>query len=185
MTKSVVADLVDVNKLVEAAIEHAMMTIKIRSISPKGICFLVMFTATAKKIMNDVWAPMSLLRRKTYEQGRRTPSRLGAELIALSRALAEARWMRSMWLETMYDDYDPIKNDEFEKKTPLVAVVDRKPLFDRARSSTATIKDKRHAIEMHIVRDELDTRNIHLRWVATYQLLGDISSRRGVFVWIC
>ena len=44
------------------------------------------------------------------------------------------------------------------------------------------IKDKRHAIEMLIVKEDLRTRNIHVRWVVTFQMLGDVLTKRGVSV---
>ena len=33
---------------------------------------------------------------------------------------------------------------------------------------------------MLIVKEDLRAHNIHLRWVATYQMLGDILTKRGV-----
>ena len=57
----------------------------------------------------------------------------------------------------------------------MCAIVDNKPLFDHANSKNNTnIKDKRHAIEMLIVKEDLRAHNIHLCPVVTYQMLGDI-----------
>lgn len=201
VTQSVVEDLVDTNRLVACVHEHANMKVKIKHIPPKDMCFMAvsdaawanasekfsqagyMVAAVDKKMMHDVWATFSLLRWKSYKQDRRTPSTLGAELFALSRALAETRWMRSMWCEAMFAEYSVKEDDVWEKKVPILAIVDNKPLFDHTRAGNNTnIRDKRHAIEMLIVKEDLSTHHIHLRWVATYQMLGDILTKKGVSV---
>lgn len=201
VTQSVVEDLVDTNRLVACVHEHADMKVKIKHIPPKDMCFMAvsdaawanasekfsqagyMVAAADKKMMHDVWATFSLLRWKSYKQDRRTPSTLGAELFALSRALAETRWMRSMWCEAMFAEYTVKEDDVWEKKVPILAIVDNKPLFDHTRAGNNTnIRDKRHAIEMLIVKEDLSTHHIHLRWIATYQMLGDILTKRGVSV---
>ena len=199
VSKSVVSDLVDVNRLVKRVHELADLKVKIKSIKPENLCFLAvsdaawanaldrfsqagyMIAAVDNQIMRDVWADFSLLRWKSFKQDPRTPSTLGAELYALSRSLAEARWMRSMWLEAVNHE-DSIREDEkWEKQTPVCAIVDNKPLYDHANSKNNTsIKDKRHAIEMLIVKEDLRAHNIHLRWVATYQMIGDILTKIGV-----
>ena len=47
-------------------------------------------------VSNDKWADVSPLRWKSWKLDRRTQSTLGAELMALSRALAEGDWIRSL-----------------------------------------------------------------------------------------
>ena len=197
--QSVVADLIDVNRLVAAAHEGAETTIKIKSIKANDICFLAvsdaawanvpslcsqagyMVAAIHKKIMSNCWSDFSLLRWKSYKQDRRIPSTLGAELIALSRAIAETRWIRSMWHEAVNYDYRLPEDKSWDQAIPIVAIVDNKPLYDHAKSEVNnSIKDKRHAIEMLIVKNDLRAHNIQLRWVATYQMVGDILTKKGV-----
>ena len=199
VAKSVVEDMCDINRLVKSVHDNAHMKIKIKSIKPQDVGFLsvsdaawanadqlcsqagYMIAVVDKKIMRDVWADLSLLRWKSYKQDRKTPSTLGAELFALSRSLAETRWMRSMWMEANYADYKISEDSMWDERIPICAIVDNKPLFDHTNSSHNTnIKDKRHAIEMLIVKDDLRAHNIHLRWVATYQMIGDILTKRGV-----
>ena len=201
VTQSVVEDLVDTNRLVACVHEHANMKVKVKHIPPKDVGFMAvsdaawanadekfsqagyMVAAIDKRMMHDVWATFSLLRWKSYKQDRRTPSTLGAELFALSRAMAETRWMRSMWCEAVYMEYTVKEDEVWEKKVPILAIVDNKPLFDHTKAGNNTnIKDKRHAIEMLIVKEDLRTHHIHLRWVATYQMLGDVLTKRGVSV---
>ena len=58
---------------------------------------------------------------------------------------------------------------------PICTVVDNKPLFNTKSTYNTNIRDKRHALEIFIVKDAL-----HLRWVATYHMLGDILTKRSV-----
>ena len=65
----------------------------------------------------------------------------------------------------------------------MCAIVDKKPLYDHAKSINGNnIKDKRHAIQMLIVKEDLRTHNIHVRRVVTFQMLGDVLTKRGVSV---
>lgn len=47
--------------------------------------------AVDNRIVNDVWATFSLLRWQTYKQEGKTQ---GAEMMSLSWAMTEARWMK-------------------------------------------------------------------------------------------
>jgi hypothetical protein len=198
---SVVSDLLDVNRLVPQVHDLSELTIQIKSIPTENVCFMAIFDAAwpnapglfsqagcmiaamDKRIMKNTWGEFSLLRWKSFKQDRRTPSTLGAELIALSRSLAEGRWMKSMWLEANYHDYTLGENTKWQSQVPMCAIVDNKPLYDHAKSINGNnIKDKRHAIEMLIVKEALRTPTIHVRRVATFQMLGDVLTKRGVSV---
>ena len=72
-------------------------------------------------------------------------------------------------------------NVRWEKRLKLIAVVDNKPVFDHVHNThNHNIRDKRHALEMLIAKDEVNTRGIILRWVATTQMIGDILTKKGV-----
>lgn len=144
-----------------------------------------MIAGIHKNMLQDRWADFSLLRWKSYKQDRRTPSTLGAELYALSRSMAETRWVRSIWLEATQPTYRIQEDTKWEQLVPICAVVDNKPLFDHARSThNHSVKDKRHAIEMLIVKEDLRAHNIHLRWVATYHMISDVLTKLGVSDWL-
>ena len=158
VTQSVVADLIDVNRLVAAAHEGAETTIKIKSIKANDICFLAvsdaawanapslcsqagyMVAAVDKKIMSNCWSDFSLLRWKSYKQDRRAPSTLGAELIALSRAIAETRWIRSMWHEAVNYTIDFRKTSHGIKQLQLLQLwtTNRCMTMQSLRSTTAS-----------------------------------------------
>ena len=63
-----------------------------------------MTMAANKELKNEVWAAASPLRWKSYKLERRTQSTLGAELMAIARAVAEANWMRSLWAEACHEN---------------------------------------------------------------------------------
>jgi valyl-tRNA synthetase len=78
-----------------------------------------------------------------------------------------------MWIETNYSDYKISKDSKWDEKIPIYTILDNKPLFDHTNSNHNTnIKDKRHAIEMFIVKDDLRVHCVYLRWVVTYQMIG-------------
>ena len=105
------------------------LTIKIKHISTKDVAFLAvsdsawanspdlcsqagfMVAAIDKKMVKNAWGDFSLLRWKSFKQDRKTPSTLGAEMMALSRAIAKSRWLRSMWLEALNYEYTIKDND--------------------------------------------------------------------------
>ena len=51
--------------------------------------------------------------------------------------------------------------------------MDCKPIYDHCLGEQSTIRDKRLAIEMLIVRRDLRNQNSELRWVDTRQMLSD------------
>ena len=59
--------------------------------------------------------------------------------------------------------------------------MDNKLLFDHTRAThNHNIGDKRSATEMLIVKEDVQKRNVSVRWVATYQMVGDILTKIGV-----
>ena len=59
------------------------------------------------------------------------------------------------------------------KEIPIVVAVDSKPVFDHVHSQVVTIRDKRIAIEMLLVKQDVASRNIQLKLVPTYQMIAD------------
>ena len=55
----------------------------------------------------------------------------------------------------------------------MIAVTDNKPIYDHAHGDGVTVKDKRIAIDMIIVRNDLKNQKITLRWVDTRQMIVD------------
>ena len=197
VSKAQVEHLVETNKLVSLARENAAMAIRILPIPVSELSFVVlsdaswanasekcsqagyMIAAVDSMLQQGHWGRMSLLRWCSYKQDRQAHSTLGAELLALSRALAEARWLRSIWCEAVYAKYELQDDKSWSNKVQLTAVVDCKPVYDHTKSSTVSLKDKRMAIEMLLVKNDIKVHNITLKWIATKQMIVDVLTKLG------
>lgn len=69
-------------------------------------------------------------------------STLGAELLSASRAIAECKWVRSLWCEAVFGAYSIEADKVFSPRIPLCV---SKPVFDHCNSEVVIIKDKRLA----------------------------------------
>ena len=93
--------------------------------------------------------------------------------MGLARAIAEGDWIRSLFAEALQSDYvlreDKMRRQHFE----MVAITDNKPIFDHVQGDGVVVKDKRMAIDMLVVRADLKSQKIMLRWVDTRQMIVD------------
>ena len=100
--------------------------------------------------------------------------------MALSRGIARGNWIRSLWAEAVYEDYDLHQDFEYRRKVPLIAAIDNKPIYDHVHADGAAIKDKRMAIDMLLVKRDIARDNIILRWIDTKQMLCDCMTKTSV-----
>lgn len=186
-----VSDLIEANKLVAKIRDFSHVRIWIQSIPiHEGVLlvssdaswannqdltsqagYMVLFAH--RSVTENKVAAISPLRWKSYKQERHTQSTLGAELMGISRAIAEANWMRSLFAEALHDNYELCRDQEFREQMMMVVTCDNKPIYDHTCGDVVVVKDKRMAIEMLIVRRDIRKNNIVLRWVATKQMLVD------------
>ena len=197
VNSATVADLIDVNKLVSLTHDNCSACVWVKSIpvselqfvmlsdaawaNAQGLCSQAgyMIAACDKRLSQGEWGTFSVLRWKSYKQDRQTHSTLGAELLALSRGIAEARWVRSMWCEAVNYQYDLRRDGDWSNKLPITAVIDCKPVYDHTQSATVAVKDKRMAIEMLLVKADMAKHQISLRWMATKQMIVDVLTKKG------
>ena len=134
-----VKDIVEDNRAVAMARDFASMEMVVKPIPEQEVEFCVWSdaswaNATEKKsqggyliaavhcgLRKGSWATVSPLQWKSYKQDRPVASTLGAELLALSRALAEAKWIRSLWSEAMNAGYTLETNDKWSAQVPITA----------------------------------------------------------------
>ncbi|CAE7255667.1 RE1 [Symbiodinium sp. CCMP2592] len=194
---AVVNDLIELNKLVSMAHDGREAHIWIKSIPVDQVQFCVltdaawangkdccsqagyMVAACDHRLPAGEWGEFSVMRWKSYKQDRQTHSTLGAELLSLSRGLAEARWIRSMWCEATCAEYELQNDFEWSTRIPITAVIDCKPVYDHAQSATVAIKDKRMAIEMLLLKEDIGRFNVQLKWMATKQMIVDVLTKKG------
>ncbi len=166
INRATIDDLISANKLIAKIKDLSHTKIMIQSIPFSEAMVLVAsdsswgntddlgnqagyFTLLAHQdIDKKVWATVSPLRWQSYKVDRKTPSTLGAELIAVSRAIAEGNWLRSMFGEALNFNYELHRDKEFRDGLKLNVLVDCKPIYDHVQGEQSIIKDKRLAIEM-------------------------------------
>ncbi|CAE7240458.1 RE1 [Symbiodinium sp. CCMP2592] len=186
-----VQEMIDANKLVARIKDLSKVKIKYRPIPVDQVMFLAvsdaswsntddlktqagyMTMAVDREIRNEVWAKMSPLRWKSYKLERRTQSTLGAELMAIARAVAEANWMRSLWAEASHREYNLREDLKFRNLTPMMVATDNKPIYDHSQGDGIVVKDKRVAIDMLLLKSDLSDSNVVLRWLDTKQMVVD------------
>lgn len=126
-----------------------------------------------KQVAQNQWSDVSPLRWKSWKLERKTQSTLGAELMAVSRAVAEGDWIRSMFAEARQHDYVLTDDKKRRQQLDLMIITDNKPIFDHSQGDGVTIKDKRTAIDMLILKSDLKSERTVLRWVDTRQMTVD------------
>lgn len=61
----------------------------------------------------------------------------------------------------------------------MTAVVDNKPIYDHCLGDGIVVRDKRMAIDMLVVRSDLRSQSIQIRWVDTRQMIVDCLTKLG------
>ena len=191
VSSATIDDLISANKLIAKIRDFAHTKITVQSI-PLDQAVLVVASDSSWGNSDDLgnqaryftmlahsdidlkqWATISPMRWKSYKVDRKTPSTLGAELIAVSRAISEGNWMRSLLAEALHVKYYLDCDKMFRERIKLMVLVDCKPIYDHVQGEQTVIKDKRLAIEMLIVRRDLRNQNSELRWIDTRQMISD------------
>ena len=133
VSKAVVGDLIEVNKVISQVHDHSTTEIKILPIPIQNLEIGVwsdvsfanaevhksqggyMVCVVEKGLKENKWSKVSPWRWRSFKQDRQTASTLGAELLTMSRAVAEAKWLRSMWTEIMCPSYTLESDRELTK----------------------------------------------------------------------
>ena len=145
-----VNDLIEVNRLISLARDYSRSYVWIKPIPIANLQFCVltdaawanaagycsqagyMIAGCDSRLAAGEWGTFSILRWRSFKQDRQTHSTLGAELLALSRGLAETRWVRSMWCEATNAEYTIEEDHRWSVTVPITAVIDCKPVYDHA-----------------------------------------------------
>ena len=191
VTKSTVQDMIELNKVVAVARDFAAVEIKVLPIPMLDLELAAwsdasfanaeekksqggyMICAVDRKLRANDWGRVSPLRWRSFKQERQVASTLGAELLTLSRTIAEAKWIRSMITEAMYPWYTLESDKERSSRMPITIAIDSKPAFDHLNGQVLSIKDKRLAIEMLLVRQDVERENVQVRWLPTDHMVVD------------
>ena len=123
VANATVEDIIAVNKAVAHVHDFAGMEIRFKPIEIKDVEIAVwsdasfantidrksqggyLIAAVDRNLRSNKWSVVSPWRWRSFRQERQVSSTLGAELLTMSRAIAEAKWMRSMWTEITCQNY--------------------------------------------------------------------------------
>ena len=198
ITSAKVGDIAQANQAVAEARDHKHVTIIIQSIPMTRLALLVtadaswtsendlksqgayMICATTKDVEQGHPVTVSPLKWKSQKQERAVSSTLAAELLTVSKGVAEATWMRHFFCEASIEHYD-LTNDERQCiNIPIIAVTDNKPLYDHIHADHGICQDKRLAIEILLLRRDVRKYNVTLRWIDTAQMLVDCMTKTKI-----
>ena len=191
-----VADIARANHAVAEARDHRKTTVTVHPIHLHSLKLLVtadaswgtepdlkrqgahMVCATTTDIEDGGACVVSPLKWKSQKQERAVSSTLAAELLTVSKGVAEATWMRQFFLEARNEDFT--LEGGANKQIPIIAVTDNKPLYDHINGDHGICQDKRLAIEVLILRRDVQQFGVKLRWVDTKQMLVDCMTKTSV-----
>ena len=124
---------------------------------------------------------ISLATWKSTRLKRKTVNTLSAECQAMIQAVGNVHWFRFMLTESAAIS---MTNDGWERtlaSIPYVAVTDSKSLYDCMSKLVCTYtqcEDKRTAIDVAILKDDLIQSAGHVRWVEGRNMLSDCLTKR-------
>lgn len=194
---SKVEDMINVNKMVALARDFSHTELHVKPIPVNEVEFSAwsdasfgnadkmksqggyLIFATDRRLRNDEWAPMSPLRWRSFKQDRQVASTLGAELLSLSRTISETKWVRSLWTEAIFSGYQLESEQVWTSRTPITIAIDSKPTHDHIHGQVMTVKDKRIAIEMLLVKHDVEKDGVKIRWMPTDHMLVDGLTKMG------
>ena len=112
---------------------------------------------------------------------RKTVNTLSAECQALIAGIGQVHWHRFLLLEVSGNN---MTDQDWEQKLstiPYVAGVDSKSLYDcmnRLVCTYAQVEDKRTAIDVAILKDDLQKTGGHLRWIEGDNMIADSLTKK-------
>lgn len=138
-------------------------------------------------------APCNILHWKSGKLQRTVNSTLAAETQSLARGVGDLLWMMVMYAEMVNPDFriqewrKQIRGEgytaftKYEKKDDLasaVAIIDAKSLYDLLAHETTGGTDKRTALDVQVLREELQELNGKIRWVDHLHMPADALTKK-------
>ena len=126
--------------------------------------------------------PISILSWKSYKLKRCTVNTLAAEAQAMVQGVGASYWMRFLWSEIKGLRMDLLNWQEQISKTPFITVTDSRSLFDnlsKSKNVAAHIEDKRTAIDLTILKNDMMATKGQVRWVPGEIMISDSLTKKG------
>ncbi|OLQ01053.1 hypothetical protein AK812_SmicGene16199 [Symbiodinium microadriaticum] len=113
---------------------------------------------------------------KSFKLKRKVVDTLAAEGQALQSGIGAVHWHRLLFLEAFHGMMSAEDWRREAQKLPFLAAVDSKSLYDAANklsSTTAYISDKRTAIDLAVIKNDVQQTAGTIRWIDTRAMIAD------------
>lgn len=153
--------------------------VKMMNCSSQG-GYLVMFYDKDLEVSPDP-KMVSITSWKSTKLKRKTLNTLSAECQAMILGVGNIHWHRFLLLELLGQDMTDQQWEEKLTSIPFVSIVDSRSLYDCLNKLVCTyaqIEDKRTAIDVAILKDDLKRTGGHVRWIAGTNMIADPLTKR-------
>ena len=174
-----VSDIQETNRVVRLAKVHTDLALPVCRIPVDQICsvsygggtraeqaqagYVIMFADMS--LLAGLAAPVTPVSWRSHRVKRVVASASAAEAIGLSEAVAQGDCVRALWSE-MVLGLSLRKWREQEEVPPLISVTDSKGNYHHLHNETiGQSEDRRSAIDLAIIREDLSRPQMFLRWV--------------------
>ena len=118
---------------------------------------------------------------KSYKLKRCTVNTLSAECQSMLQGIGSLHWHRYLLLESFGCHLQLGSWEEQIKEVPFIAVTDSRSLYDtitKCRNTSAHIDDKRTAIDLTILKGDLEKTKGQVRWVGGSNMVSDSLTKK-------
>ena len=129
----------------------------------------------------DDMANITIASWKSYKLKRCTVNTLSAECQSMLQGIGNLHWHRFLLAEVLAKDLSLENWEQQLGKLPFIAVTDSRSLYDtitKCRNTSAHIDDKRTAIDLTILKGDLETTGGQVRWVGGTNMVSDSLTKR-------
>ena len=152
-----------------------------------------MLIAFDEKLLNGEEATTNLLHWKSGKLQRTVNSTLAAETQSLARGVGDLLWMMAMYYELTEPDFQLMewrkrigkkgytafsKKQKDERLEEALAVIDAKSLYDLLNNETTGGSDRRTALDIQVLREELQALQGRIRWIEHLQMPADCLTKK-------
>ncbi len=147
-----------------------------------------------EEMLSGQEAICNLLHWKSGKLHRTVNSTLAAETQALARGVGDLLWMMVMYLEMVDPQFQLrewrkavrrfgytafTKHDDKEELAGALAIVDAKSLYDLLAHETTGGADRRTALDVQVLREELAELSGNIRWIDHLHMPADTLTKKG------
>ena len=128
-------------------------------------------------LLEGLAAPVTLVSWRSHRLIRVVASASAAEAVGSSEAISQSDWVRALWSEVVLG----LSLREWRERKdvpPLISVTDSKGNCDHLHNETmGPSEDKRSAIDLAIIRENLRRPQMFLRWVDGKAQVADVLTK--------